>query len=438
VSVTKQALPALCDAALPRLREGVIRPSYDRSAIRASVLHLGLGAFHRAHQLPLFERLLEQGYSDCGVISAAVHRPDLVDALKAQDGLYTLATPGSAPQVIGAIAQMLVATRDSKALLALIADPAIRLITLTITEKGYAPNGSIPPQLAQGLAARRRAGVAPVTILSCDNLLDNGAFARAAVLARTLAEDAEWIGERCAWPNAMVDRITPRPDPDLSRQLSGQIEAIDACPVLAEAFSQWVIEDVLLPDCPPLVEGGAIVTDDVAAWESLKLRMLNGSHSALAYLGLTTGAKTVRDAFMRDDLRARIEALWNEVAGTVPADLDTDAYRRALAKRFTAEGIAHQLEQIAEDGSVKLPQRIVSPWQQRCRIGQSSPAIAHIVAAWVRFVRDRKAAGSRVIDPNEKEIARWIDDGPEAVLMGLGADADVVPVMAIELARAFT
>lgn len=424
--------PGLREASLHQLCCDVTRPDYDRSAMRPSILHLGLGAFHRAHQVPLFERLLEQGNRDCGVISAAVRTSEIADGLEQQDGLYTLVTPGAPPQVIGAIARTLVASRDTEALLSCIADPSIRLITLTITEKGYRPDGSIPKLLAAGLAKRRRAGVSPLTILSCDNLSHNGAVARDAVLAHSAADDAAWIAAACAWPSSMVDRITPRLDPAFPAKLAQRTGVFDDFPVQAEAFSQWVVENSLLADCPPLAAGGAILADDVGAWERLKLRMLNGSHSALAYLGLNAGVWTVREAFLREDIGRQIDTLWNEVAVTL-VGLDTKSYRDALAERYRSKDIVHRLEQIAEDGSVKLAQRLIPPWQERCRAGQASPAIAAVIAAWSRFVRERTATGTAIMDPQGDKLVSWLTGGSVAVLMELGADADLAPVMAREL-----
>jgi fructuronate reductase len=393
----------LGDAALQSLPASVARPAYDRRQVRAGVVHLGLGAFHRAHQAYVFDRILGAGHLDWGLISVGIHSSAVRDALSPQDGLYSLLEcEGEARslRVCGAIAEVLVAAETPERVVAAIADPAIKLVTLTLTEKGYEPGGPVWPILAAALA-RRRAAAAPLTLASCDNLAGNGARTRAAVLAVADPALAEWIDTACALPSSMVDRITPATTNADLEDIEARLGVRDAAGVVTEPFWQWVIEDRFAGPRPPLEAAGVQVVADVAPFERAKLRLLNAAHSTLAYAGLLAGFTYVHEAIAA--LAPRIQSLWDEAAETLlpTPGLDIAAYRALLLRRFQNRSIAHRLDQIAEDGSRKLPQRILAPLAERTRQGRASPAMISALAAWLKCVGPREAAGQpiRIVDP---------------------------------------
>jgi len=343
------------------------------------------------------------------------------------------------------------------------ADPGVHLITLTVTEKGYKldpATGSLrcddadvaadlldlsAPRTAPGfivaaLAARRAAGVAPFTVLSCDNLPDNGHRLRAAVLEMALVHDAElsgWIESAVAFPCSMVDRIVPATT-EADRRLAAQRLGVEdrAC-VATEGFCQWVIENRFSGPHPDFAALGAQLTDDVAAWEAAKLRLLNGAHSAMAYLGGLAGLSFVHDVVARPEGAALVRALWAESAETlrVPAGLDLSAYQQQLLQRFANPALNHRLYQIAMDGSQKLPQRLLAPLSERLAAGKRVEVLSLAVAAWMRWQAGEDDAGEpfTVDDPMHERIAEVVADcrsPAERVRALLGIDAIFAPALA--------
>jgi fructuronate reductase len=396
----------LSEATLGQLPDWVAKPG-PRPAPR--VVHLGLGAFHRAHQAMVFDDL---GW---GVAGASLRSPAVRDAMAPQDGLYSLVV-GEKVRVIGAVREVLL---DTEALAARIAAPETRIVTLTITEKGYLPGSRAAAILAEALG-RRDDGI---TVISCDNLPRNGARLREAVLSAA-GDAAERIAGRCAFPQTMVDRIVPATEEADIDALAARIGLLDRAMVKAEPYFQWVIEDDFAPgERPDFEAAGVRLAADIAPWEEAKLRLLNGAHSGLAYLGGLAGVTFVHE-FVADPAGRRfVESLWDEAETTLspPPGLDIAAYRAALMARFADAALQHRTRQIAMDGSQKLPQRLLAPIAARLERGQGIEALALAVAGWMRWQSGRTDAGEAftVDDPLAAETARRRAD-PEA-LLGIAA-----------------
>ena len=413
----------LSTATLADVPADVLRPAYDRADVSVGVVHLGIGAFHRAHQAAMFDDVLNAGDLRWGIVAASLRSPTVRDQMAPQDGLYTMLVRDGAQQtarVIGAVQKVLIAPEAPEALLAMMAAPTTQIVTLTITEKGYkldpASGGLIEedaqmaadlaslerPQTALGyivaaLAMRRAAGLAPFTAISCDNLPHNGARLRGGVLALALRHDpalAAWIEAHGAFPQTMVDRIVPATTPQDIADLAQRIGLEDQAMVKTEPFTQWVIEDSF---CGPRPAFGAGVqlTAAVAPWEEAKLRLLNGAHSAIAYLGGLPGIAHVHEVLERPEARAFVERLWDEAQTTLspPPELDIAAYRTALMARFDNPTLMHRTQQIAMDGSQKLPQRLLATIAARLAQGQGIDALALAVAGWVRWQAGLDDAG---------------------------------------------
>lgn len=384
--------------------------AYDRAKTNIGVLHIGPGAFHRAHQADYFDRLLAAD-PRWAISAVSLRSSNLKRALEPQDGLYTLATLDEATgfRVIGAHREILVAPPPAR-----LADPDLKLVTLTITEKGYClrPDGTLDldrPDLAdsaigwlvEGLKARREAGLAAPAVLCCDNLPDNGAKLRGAVLALAGRQDADlaaWIAGEAVFPSSMVDSITPATDDALRARVLEATGLEDAWPIQREAFTQWVIEDVLPPGSPDLASVGVTLTPDVAAFEQAKLRLLNGAHSSLAYLGLLRGHETVAEAMADPELAGFIETLMRQdIAPTLPGD--NSAYIDAILRRFRNPAIRHKLSQIAWDGSQKLPIRLLATLRDALAAGRPVERLCRPLAGWMRFVERQVRAGAPIVDP---------------------------------------
>lgn len=419
------APPRLSEAALAGLPAEVERPRYDRRRVRAGVVHLGLGAFHRAHQAPVFEALLQAGHLDWGVVGVAMRSRETRDRLAPQDGLYTLVErEGEARRltVCGALTDVLLAAEAPQRVIAALADPAVRLVTLTITEKGYEAGGPVWPLLAEAMARRQAAG-APLTLISCDNLTQNGAKTRAALLAASAPALADWIAGACAFPNAMVDRITPAPTQANLAEVAARLGVRDEAAVATEPFWQWVVEDRFAGEAPPLASAGVEVVDDVAPFERAKLRLLNGAHSTMAYAGLLCGFAFVHEAIAWPPLARLVERLWDEAETTLdaPPSLDVGLYRAKLLRRFANCALDHRLDQIAEDGSRKLSQRLLAPLAERTRAGAASSAMLFALACWLRCLEGRDDAGRPI---------RLVDPGLEVLRAALRRGADPFDAMA--------
>ncbi|MDR2787191.1 MAG: mannitol dehydrogenase family protein [Candidatus Accumulibacter sp.] len=426
----------LSEKNLPLLPANVQRPSYDRSRVVGSIVHLGMGAFHRAHQAMFTEAVLASGDPSWGIIGANLFSEDKKQALEPQDCLYALAEMGEDSEkvrVIGSIVGVFGGTGEIDALLARMSDAVTRIVSITATEKSYyvdtasgkpqmqAPEiaadlasperpRTIPGLIVRALGNRRAAGIPPFTVLSCDNLPNNGRLAQAAVLAFASELDADlaaWIEAEVSFPCTMVDRITPATtDADRAR-VNELIGMEDAWPVVTEEFVQWVIEDRFTMGRPDWNLGGAIFSDEIERWESMKLRCLNGAHSALAYLGEITGRETVAEAMRLPLITDILDALWSEIREVLraPKGVDTADYVDSLKRRFRNPALKYRTAQIASDGSKKLPLRLLAPLRDRVAKGLASPAIATAIAAWMHYaVRTAYTPGGALADPLSAEI----------------------------------
>lgn len=431
----------LNDAALKGLPAEVAVPGYDRAQVKTGVVHLGIGAFHRAHQAVVFDDALRSGDLRWGVLGASLRSPGVRDQLNPQDGLYTLVVRDGAAEhlrVIGAGRGVLVGPEDPAALVAAMADADVHIVTLTVTEKGYrldpatgelllddpdvaadladiALPRTAPGFVVAALAARKAAGVKPFTVISCDNIPHNGKRIRAGVIAMARRIDpalAEWIEAEGAFPQTMIDRIVPATIPDDVARLSARLGVEDQGMVKAEPFTQWVIEDRFAGERPDFAAFGVQLTDAVEPWEDAKLRLLNGSHSAIAYLGALSGYEHVHEAVAVPAFRAFIEALWDEAQATLnpPPGLDVAAYRDELMARFSNSALMHRTRQIAMDGSQKLPQRLLAGMAERLTAGQGVEALALGVAAWMRWQEGVTESGETVVvdDPLAARTAELI------------------------------
>lgn len=430
----------LSNAVLSTLPALVRRPGYDRTKITPGIVHLGIGAFHRAHQAAMTETVLATSPADSardwGILGASLRSAETRDALTPQNGLYTLGIregETTAWQVIGAIQDVLVAPEDPERLLAAMAAPTTRIVSLTVTEKGYchdpasgalneshpdvihdlarpgAPRSAIG-YLAKALHRRRAAGIPPFTVLCCDNLPANGKTVKR-VLARfaSLRDPAfgRFVTEEVACPSTMVDRIVPATTDADREAAAAALGVSDAWPVMTEPFLQWVIEDHFPSGRPNWEIAGAEFVADVAPYELMKLRMLNGAHSMLAYLGALAGHTYVADC-AHDPLFARLlDTYWKTIAPTLPASAGDPAdYARRLQTRFSNVSIRHRLIQIAMDGSQKLPQRQVAPLRELAAAGLPFEPLALAIAAFLAFMGgDGTGCAFEIRDPLAAEFA---------------------------------
>ena len=453
----------LSEQTLGHAQPGTARPGYVRAACRVGWVHFGPGAFHRAHQACYADRLLERD-PRWAISAVALHSAGVREALAPQDYLYGLAElgPGAPVRVIGALREILLAPRQPQAVFARLESPDTRLITLTVTEKGYCLEAggqldvshpdvqhdladpdhprSVIGFLAEGLRRRHASGQPPCAVMSCDNLAENGPTLRAAVsafAARRSGELARWIEREVAFPRTMVDSITPATDESLRERVAQAIGLTDAWPVQRESFSEWVIEHVPQVRVADWASVGVQLTNDVGVYERAKLRLLNAAHSTLAYVGLLRGHTTVAEA-MRDAPLARlVEQLMREDIApslTGGAVIDIGAYIEAALGRFRNPSVRHQLEQIAWDGSKKLPVRLLPTLAEALAAGRPLERLTVPVAAWIRFIAARAHGGGTLTDPAAEALlalgAACDGDAGEDVARFLRLEAVFPPALA--------
>jgi fructuronate reductase len=444
--------PRLHPDLLGRLPAAVRRPEYVPARHGVGIAHLGIGAFHRAHQAWYLDEVLARAGGDWRIAGISCRSATVRDQLQPQAGLYTVAersAAGASYRVIGSLAEVLVAPEDVAAAVAIMAAPVTRLITLTVTEKGYCRDSatgqldaahpdiihdlaepdaprSAPGLLLAALRARWQQRIAAPTILCCDNLPENGRAVRRVVLELAERGDAAlgaWIEAEVAFPSSMVDRIVPATTAADIAAAAAVLGAHDAALVATEPFSQWVVEDAFVGPRPALELAGAQLVRDVRPFELAKLRLLNGSHSTLAYLGSLAGHTFVHQAMADTDLGALIGQLMSvEVAPTLrdtpPAELAS--YQSALLARFANPALQHRLRQIAMDGSQKLPQRLLGTLTERLRRAEPVPALTLAVAAWMRYVTGRAEDGQSysIDDPLAARLAAAVNRaGPTATAL---------------------
>jgi fructuronate reductase len=436
----------LSNATLDRLPKSIQKPGYDRSAIATGIVHLGLGAFHRAHQAAYTDTLLADD-PRWGILGVSLRSADTRDALQPQDGLYSVSAADGRDikrRVVGALTGIMVAPEDPAGLIARLADPAARIVSTTVTEKGYSHDpatgalreddvdirhdllhGDRPRTtlgtIVGGLKRRRAANIPPFTVLACDNLPSNGHTLRGLVIRFAELADpelAKWIGDEVHFPSTMVDRIVPATTDDDRASVAAALGLEDAWPIMTEPFAQWVVEDDFVLGRPDWDQAGATFVADVAPYELMKLRLLNGAHSTLAYLGYLMGRETVAAAMQEPGLARLIEEMMRlEVTPTLPPlqGFDVAAYCKSLLDRFRNPALQHRTWQIAMDGSQKLPQRLLETIRGRMAKGQPIDRLALGVAAWMRYVTgiDEKGRPIDVRDPLAPRLKALADEaGP--------------------------
>ena len=391
------------------LPASVRAPAYDRAAQAAGIVHIGIGAFHRAHQAVYTDDAMGAGDRDWGIVGVSLRSGDVAAQLNPQDGLYTVSArsaAGTRLRLIGAVQKILVAADDPQAVIDAITAPTTHIVSFTVTEKGYlrSADGTLDLAAAKGpsslyrfvgagLAARRAAGLPGLTLLSCDNLAGNGAALKALMRQYLAAEHPDlidWFDSECRSPATMIDRIVPATTEADRADVEAELGARDEGTVVTERFSQWVIEDDFAGPRPRWEDVGAELVADVAPYETAKLRMLNGAHSALAYIGLSVGREYVHQAIADPEIRPVIERLMREEAApTIDAAPGQNlvAYADALLDRFVNPALHHRLIQIAMDGSQKIPQRWLETLAWHQARGQRCPSLEAAITAWIAFLR---------------------------------------------------
>ncbi|MDJ0769612.1 MAG: mannitol dehydrogenase family protein [Ilumatobacter sp.] len=424
---------ALGDAALATLPDAVPAPGYDRGRLRPSIVHIGVGGFHRAHLATYVHELCQLGLTDWAIVGAGVLPADasMSEALDAQDHLYTLITRGSSSTevaVIGSIVDYIHASPVADELIDRIAADDTQIVSLTVTEGGYpvddATGRFLPdspgagPASAFGIIAaaldrRRRGHGAPLTVMSCDNVMSNGAVTRAATLgeARRVSEElAAWVDEHVTFPNSMVDRITPTTTAADRAWLVETHGVIDRWPVVTEPFRQWVVEDAFAGDRPPLERLDVIVTDDVAPYELMKLRLLNAAHSCLAYLAWLDGFVTVDAALADRHLRKFVlDFLEREAKPVLPAvaGIDLDQYTTSLIERFANPQIGDQIARLCLDGSAKFPKFLLPTVRAQLGVGGPVELSALALAGWCEYLARGAGTDGLAADPLLDRAVEW-------------------------------
>ena len=434
-------------------------PRYQPSDHGTGIVHIGVGAFHRAHQAVMTDDALAAHGGDWRIVGVSLRSTAVAEAMAPQNGLYTVIAhdgAGTSARVVGAIDRVIAC--DPAATLAALTDPAVRIVTLTVTEKGYGIKGrtrvpdpereaisadlanpshprGVRGLLVEAIKQRRAAGNLPFAVLSCDNLPDNGAFVRDSVVgfAKCLDDEtlAQWIAANIAFPSSMVDRITPAPTPETRAEALRLTGCDDHAAVETEHFTQWVIEDNFPSGRPKWEAGGALFVKDVAPYERMKLTMLNGSHSMMAYAGVLAGRRYVRDVMSDPDLATLVERHLKAAAGLLPplSGIDFTRYADALVERFRNPAIAHETLQIAIDGTEKMPLRIFQPALAALDAGQDLRPFAFATAMWMRFCLRYRDDGSRydLDDPRAEELIAALDGDPEAASNVLHNLRDLIP-----------
>jgi fructuronate reductase len=411
-----------------------VRLQRSSAAAPMGIVHLGPGAFFRAHTMIYIAEAIARSGGDWGVCAVSLTSRRTVDQLEPQGCAYTaveLGPEGRSHQIIETISESLALRDDRQSVMARLVDPATRIVSLTITEKGYADpdpesKDTAPAIIAEALHQRWSAGSRPFTVLSCDNLPGNGTIIRDLVMKRCAAYEpafADWVAGEGRFPSTMVDRITPATTDADIEALEDQAGYRDEACVVHEPFRQWVIEDDFVDGQRPDFEAaGALLVEDVEPFEMLKLRCLNAAHSALAYMGTAMGHETIAQCMDDRHLVAFIRSLWrSDILPTLrpTPGIDPAAYCNQLAERFSNPAIHHKLSQIAMDGSLKVKQRIMPTMLDNLRQGRPSPGMTMVMAAWMEFVR-RKCSDqgpSALHDPRAAELCRFTRSTDDIVSM---------------------
>lgn len=422
ILATQEEVPFIRD------HRNVELPRYDRSEMRTGIVHFGPGAFHRGHQASFIDDILNVD-PNWGICEVSLHSRAVRDALKQQENLYVLGCMDERTRyrVIGAISEFLVAHEDPKMVIERLSAPTTKLVTLTITEKGYSlcSDGGLDLEdpallsdlealdqprtaigfIVAGLAQRHAKGHGPLTIMSCDNLERNGETLKEAVLefARLAVPDvADWIETECCFPSTMVDSITPATTPSYIEQVKHDTGISDAWPIQREEFAQWVIEKKFAADLPPFLSPQVILAANVEPYEIMKLRLLNGAHSVLAYVGLACGFVTVAEALQHPVIETFVEnTMREEIARTLspPDGFQLGEYIASVIARFRNRSVDYRLSQIAWDGSKKIPIRLLGTIYDLLREQGAANRLVFAIACWVRHVESCWIRGQDQHDP---------------------------------------
>lgn len=426
----------LSSARINELNADVQLFGYDRAEVDIGIVHFGPGAFHRAHQAVYTDAVLKRGEKKWGICAVSINSADVRDALAIQDNLYTLAILDRQPshQIIGSIKEILVATENPALVIARLAQDTVKAVTLTITEKGYcltseggldfnncniehdishldSPRSAVG-YLVAGLYARWIKDASPFAVLSCDNLTDNGKRLRRAVteFAQKIDGDfSKWVESSVKFPCSMVDSITPATNDVVRGAVSTAIGLQDAWPIQRERFTQWVIEDLDGMQLPPWQDVGVTFSKDVRGYEATKLRILNGLHTSLAFVGILAGIDNVRHATLHPKIRHFIEAeLRNEIIPTLSSvdGLNSVEYGASILTRFENPAIHHLLSQIAWDSSQKIPFRILGTISDNLASGKRSPRLCFVIAAWMKFICYKVRNASPITDAWSEELTK--------------------------------
>ncbi|RAM36805.1 mannitol dehydrogenase family protein [Arthrobacter globiformis] len=422
----------LNEAALPELAHRLPVPTYNRSAVKTGIVHFGVGGFHRSHQAMFIDRLLNRGgCQDWGICGVGVLPSDaqMRDALQGQDGLYTLvlrAPDGTeTARVIGSLTEYLFAPDDPDAVIAKLADPDTRIVSLTVTEGGYSINdstGEFEPRaldvvhdqqpdtvprsvfglITAALAQRREQGTLPFTVMSCDNIQGNGDTARKALMSFARLKDANlahWISDNVAFPNSMVDRITPVTTGADRETVSTNYGLTDAWPVVAEPFEQWVLEDSFTNGRPPLQDVGVQIVNNVEPYELMKLRLLNASHQVMSYLGYLAGYRYVHqvcsDPHFAQFILGYMEEEATPTLQPVPG-IDLDDYRTELLRRFSNPAIQDTLARQMVDASERIPKFLLPVIREQLELGGPIDRAVLVLAAWSRYLEGTDEQGAPI------------------------------------------
>ncbi|MGV2811350.1 mannitol dehydrogenase family protein [Enterobacter cancerogenus] len=470
-------MKTIASTALP---SHVQQPHYDRQSLRSRIVHLGFGAFHRAHQALLTDRVLNAKGGDWGICEISLFSGDvLMSQLRAQDHLFTVlekGPDGNQPIIVGAVHECLNAKLDSlAAIIEKFCEPQVAIVSLTITEKGYCLDPatgrldtqnarivhdlenpsephSAPGILVEALHRRRERGLQPFTVLSCDNIPDNGHVVKNAVLGmaqKRSPELAAWIDAHVSFPGTMVDRIVPAATEASLAEITQALGVDDPCAISCEPFIQWVVEDNFVAGRPEWEVAGVQMVQDVLPWEQMKLRMLNGSHSFLAYLGYLAGYAHINECMEDEHFREAARRLMlDEQAPTLRiTDVDLTAYADSLIDRFANPALQHRTWQIAMDGSQKLPQRMLDGIRVHLERHTAWPLLALGVAGWMRYVSGTDDQGNAidVRDPLSEKIRGIVSTSSEAdrvtALLGLseifGHDLPQTPAFVDAIVQAY-
>lgn len=441
-------------------RRGIRVPDALDDDARPGIAHIGTGVFHRAHQAVYADDLIAAGDPTAGILGVAMHRPEVRDVLAAQDSLYTVGVMGPSGlescRVIGAIRETAVLSEDPAATVTRLSDPAISTVTMTVTEDGYhwsttaegldltspriaadlATPGTpttMPGLLVAALARRRSEGTEPFTIVPCDNLIGNGAVTRRVVVQFAASIDprlARWIDDRVPFCSTMVDRMVPATTPDARAEINAALGVDDRWPIATESFTQWVLEPAPDARLPRWDEVGVEFVTDVSAFETLKLRTLNATHSAIASVGSSVGRELVSEATVDPDVRAFVDRLLaTEIVPSVapPPGVDVDAYAATVLERFANPALEYTTAKVASGGSHKIVQRLLPIVRSSIDAGRPTDGIACVIAAWLWCLAGPGAEQRGVADPLSDRIAGSPSDRTaDAVVARFRDDTDVL------------